>query len=109
MTEKLERALSLRQPWAEMILSGAKDEEYRSRLTRIRGRVYIYAGKSREDISCELDDTYPRGLIVGSIEIVGCEVYDPGYAWVLKNPRRYAKPWKPAGTPQPGFWKPRRQ
>src|SRR5262245_14035781 len=40
------RALSIRQPWAELILRGIKTVEYRSRPTRIVGeRFYIYAAK----------------------------------------------------------------
>ena len=33
------RAISIRQPWAERILQGKKKREYRSRVTNIRGRV----------------------------------------------------------------------
>ena len=40
------RALSIRQPWAELILRGLKTVEYRSRPTRIIGEeFYIYAAK----------------------------------------------------------------
>ena len=40
------RALSIRQPYAELILRGIKTVEYRSRPTRIVGeRFYIYASK----------------------------------------------------------------
>ena len=40
------RALSIRQPYAELILRGIKTVEYRSRRTRIIGeRFYIYASK----------------------------------------------------------------
>lgn len=40
------RALSIRQPWAELIMRGVKTVEYRSRPTRIVGeRFYIYAAK----------------------------------------------------------------
>jgi hypothetical protein len=41
------RALSIRQPWAELIMLGRKKIEYRSRQTHIRERVYIYAGEGR--------------------------------------------------------------
>jgi len=41
-------ALSVRQPFAELILSGIKTIEYRSRPTRIIGqRFYLYASKGR--------------------------------------------------------------
>src|ERR1700737_4512325 len=43
--EILKRALSIRQPLSELILLGEKTLEFRSRLTRIRERVYLYAGK----------------------------------------------------------------
>jgi len=40
------RALSIRQPYAEMILRGEKTIEYRSRPTKIIGeRFYIYASR----------------------------------------------------------------
>ena len=42
------RALSIRQPFAELILRGMKTIEYRSRPTRIIGeRFWIYASKGR--------------------------------------------------------------
>ena len=42
------RALSIRQPWAELILRGIKTVEYRSRPTRIIGeRFHIYASKKK--------------------------------------------------------------
>src|SRR5687768_18607703 len=42
------RALSIRQPWAELILRGVKKIEYRSRPTRLIGeRFYIYAAKGK--------------------------------------------------------------
>ena len=41
------RALSIRQPFAELILRGIKTVEYRSRPTRIIGqRFHIYASRS---------------------------------------------------------------
>ena len=39
------RALSVRQPYAELIVRGAKKIEYRSTPTSIRERVYVYAAK----------------------------------------------------------------
>jgi hypothetical protein len=37
------RAISIRQPWAELILRGVKTIECRSRPTRVRGQLWIYA------------------------------------------------------------------
>jgi hypothetical protein len=41
------RALSIRQPFAELIMRGKKDIEYRSRQTHIRERVFVYACKAQ--------------------------------------------------------------
>ena len=42
------RALSIRQPFAELILAGRKTVEYRTRPTRVIGeRFWIYASKGR--------------------------------------------------------------
>ena len=44
------RALSIRQPYAELILRGVKTVEYRSRATRIVGeRFYLYAAGRKWD------------------------------------------------------------
>jgi hypothetical protein len=75
------RALSIRQPWAELILLGHKTIEVRSQRTNIRERAYIYAGRSRIEAEGEdriaakfgIDvDSLPRGVLVGTVEIVGC-------------------------------------
>ena len=49
------RALSIRQPFAELILRGIKTVEYRSRATRMIGeRFYIYACKKKLPVvSCQ--------------------------------------------------------
>src|SRR5687768_17403171 len=46
------RALSIRQPYAELILRGIKTAELRSRSTRIVGeRFYIYASKRKSPVA----------------------------------------------------------
>jgi hypothetical protein len=109
MREQLKRALSIRQPLSERILTGEKTEEYRSRRTHIRGRVYLYAGKklaSVDDFPEEEAQLLPRSKIVGSVEIVGCHEDGDCFAWELANPVRYPKPLVAHGVPQPGFWYP---
>lgn len=67
------RALSVRQPFAEQIMQGTKRIEYRSILTNIRGRVYIYASKAPAKWAYEKmgkqPGDYPIGVIVGTVEI----------------------------------------
>jgi hypothetical protein len=77
------RALSIRQPWAELILRGVKTIEGRTKRTNKKGeRVHIYAGLQRIEpdeesrIAAEFSidvDALPRGVLVGTVEIVGCE------------------------------------
>jgi predicted transcriptional regulator len=107
--EILKRALSIRQPLSERILLGEKTVEYRSRRTHIRGRVYLYAGKTLahvDDFPEEEARLLPRGMVVGSVEIIGCHEDEEGFVWELASPRRYRKPLVPHGVPQPGFWHP---
>jgi hypothetical protein len=111
--EELNRALSVKQPIPELILTGDKTEEYRSRLTHIREWVYLYAGKKYHkefpDFSEEEAAFLPRGVIVGSVEIVGChkDEDEDCFVWELADPVRYSKPLVPHGIPQPGFWQPK--
>ena len=111
--EILKRALSIRQPLSEQILRGKKKKEFRSRVTHIRGRVYLYAGKKVAAVKGFTDEearALPRSVIVGSVEIVGChwDKKNDCFAWELANPRRYRKPLiTKGGVPQPGFWHPK--
>ena len=115
MTEKLERAVSIRQPYVELILIGKKRAEHRSRPTRIRGRVYLYASLQPGDhawaartyrVRCD-PEKLTTGRVVGSVEIVGGVDRGDCYWWRLANPRRYRVQLKPRNQPQPSFWKPK--
>lgn len=101
-------ALSIRQPHLENILSGSKTHEYRTRATRIRGTVWLYAALTLDgpgDVLAHL----PRGLIVGEACIVDCVEGGPrGWQWRLVNPRRLPRPLRFHGQPMPVFWRPRR-
>jgi hypothetical protein len=108
------RALSIRQPHAEAIMRGVKKIEYRSGPTKIRERIYIYAGLGRysskdeyrmmaqykiNDISC---DDLPRGVIIGTVELHACD----GGDWHVRAPERATRLRKPNGHPQPVWFKP---
>lgn len=105
------RALSVRQPFAELIMTGDKDTEYRTRRTHIRGRVYIYACKAAscledfEDHGLDPDEL-PRGVLIGTVEVVDCVGEDDDYEWLLANPQRLSKPMLVKAVPQPGFFWP---
>lgn len=105
------RALSVRQPYAEQILSGHKQVEYRSRLTHFRGIVYLYACKAREPVAAfqaaglEAEKLI-FGKLIGTVEIVDCTRGKEGYEWHLQNARRFRHPQEITGMPQPSFFWP---
>jgi hypothetical protein len=110
----IERAISIRQPFVELILQGRKTEEYRSKPTNIRERVYLYASLQPFDsedewakVGCE-PGQLPVGLILGSVDIVDCRLTSDGdsYAYVLRDPQRITPPLKATNQPQPVFWRP---
>ncbi len=78
------KALSIRQPWAWLIIHGGKDIENRSWHTKFRGRFLVHAAKGMTNneftsalLYC-LDRGLPmpdrsdmqRGGIIGSVELV---------------------------------------
>jgi hypothetical protein len=80
------KALSIRQPYAWLIVNGHKDIENRDWVTNFRGRVLIHAGLTypkrnyrddAEDYPAQYGGTYPAresmiGGIVGVATITGC-------------------------------------
>ena len=78
-------ALSIRQPWAWLIVNGHKPVENRDWRTNYRGPVLIHAGKTKDPENyaamqiCELLgielpplDDLPRGGIVGEATLYDC-------------------------------------
>ena len=42
------KALTIKEPWATLIIEGYKEYEFRSLKTNYRGKILIHAGKSLE-------------------------------------------------------------
>jgi hypothetical protein len=105
------KALSIRQPWAWMIVHGWKDVENRDWPTRVRGRILVHASKGMTrdeyDEAVAVARGVPgldmgklptfgaieRGGIIGSVEIVDCctGLSNPWffgrYGFILRNPK----------------------
>jgi hypothetical protein len=95
------KAISIRQPYASEIMSGKKKNEYRTWRTHFRGKLVICSAANPKL------DGHKCGMVLGTAEVVGCSKYRDGwFAWALKNPRPYAKPFKVKG--QLGFFNVRR-
>lgn len=109
------KTLSIRQPWAELILQGRKTIELRTWQTHYRGAILIHAGGNLEQDGCEAYGIDPaeitRGAIVGTVDIVDMVTFDtdsfaamrdqhldlgdwPGdvLGWRLANPQRLETP-----------------
>ena len=124
-------ALSIRQPYAELILRGVKTIEYRTvRTLKIGERFYIYVPKkvadagtsrARQEAGTHPANTLiplphgrgslealPIGVIVGSAVISKCIRGEMYYEWHLKDVKRYKRPRKlPRGVqPQPVWFQP---
>lgn len=106
------RAISIRQPWAWLIIHGGKDIENRSWRTSFRGRVLVHAaagmtrdewisawgfargtGADRKAFDAGLAmSNIDRGGIVGSVYIADCVTesasrwFTGPFGFVLRNP-----------------------
>lgn len=111
------KAISIKQPYASLIVSGIKDIENRTWKTNYRGRVLIHASAvpALSDInylpSEQLEYAYSEiekgkeiepivtSAIIGSVEIVDCvQNHNSVWAeegvwnWVLTNPVKFKEP-----------------
>lgn len=106
------KAISIRQPWAWLIVNGYKDIENRIWETKLRGPVLIHAGSNTSDLYEEVllqlsrrhgitdwPEDFETGGIVGVAEITGCvkrhrsKWFQGPFGWTLANARRL--PFKP--------------
>jgi len=90
------KCLSVRQPWAQLIVDGHKDVENRTWKTGHRGQILIHAGLRVEKGAAEYyreqatqnsvpwPEKLAKGGIIGVVDLVDCvdshssEWYDPG-------------------------------
>lgn len=109
------RALSIRQPWAWLVVNGYKDIENRTWSARFRGRIYVHAGlrvvaddypEQREYVTeagIIIPPGLPKGAIVGEVTITGCAAASDSpwfcgpYGFTLADPLVYEIP-----VPYPG-------
>lgn len=116
-------ALSIRQPWAWLVVNGFKDIENRSRRTNHRGPLLIHAGLSTSDYNSATAEWLRQkygvviptelefGAILGLVEVVDCVSNHPspwfhpgGFGYVLAKARRLSPTYPCAG--KLGLFKP---
>ena len=121
------KVLTIKQPWASLIVDKYKRYEFRSWKTKYRGKILIHAGMSIEKDMLErfkeYNLSYSKGAIIGEAEIVDCILVDDEfneelkkinktvygksnhvetYAWKLENVIKYDEPIYIKG--QLGLW-----
>ena len=123
----MQKAISIRQPWAWLIVNGYKDIENREWRTSKRGRVLIHASSKMtqgdydacalfvagldlpEGFTLPLPSALPKGGLVGEVEIVDCiersdsQWFCGRFGWVLQDAN--AMPFVPCKG-RLGFFRP---
>lgn len=122
------KAISIKQPWAQLILKAGKDIENREWPSRFRGRIAIHASAKmhKNDLMDACDfmaswipgfsheifqkeaKSYPVGAVLGTVEIVDCVTESDSpwfvgtYGFVLQNPIIFPVPIPARGSL--GIW-----
>lgn len=90
----VQHALSIRQPWAELILKGKKDIETRTWNTGFRGEFFIHSPKQIDLEACKFFKIDPKTLITGSLigkaKIVSSKEYSTPIQYAEDNSRHAA-------------------
>lgn len=121
------KGITIREPWASLIVNGYKKYEFRSWKTNYRGKILIHTGLTLERDNtfkfCDYNLNYGHGEIIGEAILTDCilvtkefedELYSINplvygkseharvYAWKLENVLMYEKriPYKG----QLGLW-----
>ncbi len=110
------KTLTIKEPWATLIIEGYKEYEFRSWKTNYRGKILIHAGLSLEKDMLKRFEKYnlncSRGAIIGEAILTDCILVDKKfneelrkkdpivygrsnhvetYAWKLENIVKYKK------------------
>lgn len=122
------KVLTIKQPWATLIMQGNKRFEFRSWKTNFRGEFLIHAGKGIDKEAMErlkkyLPEEIPTGKILGKVTLTDCiamnddlaemldkennDIYTShsfsnNYAFKLENVQVFDTPIEAKG--QLGFW-----
>lgn len=83
------KVISIRQPWASLIINGYKKYEFRSWKTNYRGKILIHASLNTDKAEIEkyqdLNLNYPTGCILGEVNITECIKIDSKFEKQLKQ------------------------
>lgn len=97
------KALSLKQPWANMIARGIKTIETRKWATEYRGDLLIVSSKNPPippaGCAVAIAEVYDlRPMTRGDEPAARCEIYPRAQSWLLRNIRRLTRPFPVKGS-----------
>lgn len=89
------KALSLKQPWAELVVSGRKTIEMRKWNTKFRGEFLVHASKNtNKEREKEFGfENLPTGCIIGKATIVDVKKYKSQEEFEQDADKHFAKGW----------------
>jgi len=84
------KVLTIKQPWATLIMQGNKRFEFRSWQTKYRGELLIHAGKGIDKEAMErlkkyIPEDMPLGKILGKVKLVDCIKMSPEFKEILQK------------------------
>lgn len=84
------KVLTIKQPWATLIIQGDKRFEFRSWQTKYRGELLIHAGKGKDKEAINrlkkyIPEVLPQGKILGKVTLVDCIKMSPEFKEMLLN------------------------
>ena len=92
------KTLTIKQPWATLIIQGDKRFEFRSWKTSYRGDLLIHAGKGIDKEAMKrlkkyIPEDMPLGKIIGKVKLVDCIKMSPKFKEMLlkENNEIYTK------------------
>ena len=89
------KVITIKQPWATLIVKGYKEYEFRTWKTKYRGEILIHAGKSVDKKAMtrfkHLNLEYPIGQIIAKAAITDCIYVDDEFIqkMIKKDPIVY--------------------
>ncbi|MGH9972689.1 MAG: ASCH domain-containing protein [Nitrososphaeraceae archaeon] len=110
------KCLSLKQPYADLLVSGKKIIELRTWNTKFRGEFLVHASKKIDKEACKMNKIDPDSLIAGAVigkailydvkfyknrisfvqdrnkHMAGTKYTDHKYGFLVKNARRFKSP-----------------
>ena len=77
------KVISIKQPWASLIVNGYKKYEFRTWKTKYRGEILIHASKRYDkkliEYFAEYNLEYPTGCIIGKVNLNDCITVTEGF------------------------------